>query len=57
MGYGSILEIVLAEVMEIKKIAADKKLTYGEIWEAVDVALDKANLKDKVAVDLSKVKD
>lgn len=56
MGYGSIFEIVLAEVMKIKEITADKKVTYGEIWEAVDVALDKADLKDKVALDLEKVK-
>ena len=56
MDYSDIFSIVIGEVMEIKKITADKKVTFGEIWEAVDVALNKANIRDKVAIDLEKVK-
>jgi len=51
----NIMNIIFAEIMHFKQASQDKKITVGEVVEALKIAVEKTGLSDKVIIDLDKV--
>lgn len=49
------MNVIFAEVMHLKQASQDKKITVGELLDAVRIALDKLGLSETVVIDLEKV--
>lgn len=50
-----LMNVIFTEIMHFKQASQDKKITIGEVVEAIKIALEKTGLSKKVLIDLEKI--